>query len=188
MYIHVDYQVQLPWLEGGLWCLTQLSWQLVLLVKETGVPRKNHQPAASHWQTLSHNVVSSTPHLSGIRTHSINGDRHWLHGSYKSNMIATTTSPSLIRWCMWYLFITITLHLFIEHPDTDIFNIKSSFTKYLLFWGFFLEFKYRFYSYVSMIQKYNLKNKWIKSRDTNLEEQHTGSHPTLNSLIKEDKI
>jgi hypothetical protein len=23
--------------------------------------KENHQPVASHWQTLSHNVVSSTP-------------------------------------------------------------------------------------------------------------------------------
>jgi len=30
-------------------------------------------------QTLSHNVVSSTPRLSGIRTLNIGGDRHWLH-------------------------------------------------------------------------------------------------------------
>jgi hypothetical protein len=30
----------------------------VLLVEETGVPGENHRPAASHWQTLSHNVVS----------------------------------------------------------------------------------------------------------------------------------
>ena len=36
------------------------SWRSVLLVKETGVPGENHQPAASHSQTLSHNVVSST--------------------------------------------------------------------------------------------------------------------------------
>jgi hypothetical protein len=28
-------------------------------VEETG---KNHRPVASHWQTLSHNVVSSSPH------------------------------------------------------------------------------------------------------------------------------
>jgi len=28
------------------------------------------------WQTLSHNVVSSTPRLSGIWTHNFNGDRH----------------------------------------------------------------------------------------------------------------
>jgi len=26
----------------------------------TGVPWENYQPAASHWRTLSHNVVSST--------------------------------------------------------------------------------------------------------------------------------
>ena len=34
---------------------------------ETGVPWEYHRPATSHWQTLSHNVVSSTPLLSGIR-------------------------------------------------------------------------------------------------------------------------
>ena len=52
-----------------LWCLAPLStilesfisWRSVLLVKETGVHRENHRPTASHWQTLSHNVVSSTP-------------------------------------------------------------------------------------------------------------------------------
>ena len=33
----------------------------VLLVEETGVPGENHRPATSHSQTLSHNVVSSTP-------------------------------------------------------------------------------------------------------------------------------
>jgi hypothetical protein len=29
------------------------------LVEETEVPRVNHWPVASHWQTLSHNVVSA---------------------------------------------------------------------------------------------------------------------------------
>jgi hypothetical protein len=29
-------------------------------VEETGVRGENHQPFASHWQTISHNVVSST--------------------------------------------------------------------------------------------------------------------------------
>jgi hypothetical protein len=29
----------------------------------------------SHWQTLSHNVVSSTPLLSSIQTHNFSGDR-----------------------------------------------------------------------------------------------------------------
>jgi hypothetical protein len=41
-----------------------------LLVEETGVPReRNHQPAASHRQTPSHNVVHLA--LSGSRTHNI---------------------------------------------------------------------------------------------------------------------
>jgi hypothetical protein len=34
----------------------------VLLVEETRVPGENQWPVVSHWQTLSHNVVSSTPH------------------------------------------------------------------------------------------------------------------------------
>jgi hypothetical protein len=48
-------------------------------VEETRVPRENHWPVASHWQTLSHNVILSTPHLSGIWTHNVSGDKHWLH-------------------------------------------------------------------------------------------------------------
>jgi hypothetical protein len=42
-------------------------WGSVLLVEETGVPGENHQPVTSHWQTWSHNVVSSTPLLRGIQ-------------------------------------------------------------------------------------------------------------------------
>ena len=41
-------------------------WGSVLLMEETGVPWENHWPAASHWQTISHNVVLGTPHQSGI--------------------------------------------------------------------------------------------------------------------------
>ena len=40
--------------------ISVISWLSVLLVEETGLPGENHRPAASHWQTLSHNVVSST--------------------------------------------------------------------------------------------------------------------------------
>jgi len=56
---------------GWIWCLmvfnatfnnnSVISWWSVLLVEETAVPEENHQPVASHWQTLSHNVISSTP-------------------------------------------------------------------------------------------------------------------------------
>ena len=56
--------------------ISVILWQSVLLVEETVVPRKTHRPATSHKQTLSHNIVSSTPRLSGIRIHNISGDRN----------------------------------------------------------------------------------------------------------------
>ena len=56
--------------------ISVISWISVLLMEETGGPGENHQPAKSHCQTKSHNVVSSTPRLSGIRTHNVSGDRH----------------------------------------------------------------------------------------------------------------
>jgi hypothetical protein len=31
------------------------------LVEENGAPAENHRAVTSHWQTLSHNVVSRTP-------------------------------------------------------------------------------------------------------------------------------
>ena len=37
--------------------ISVISWQSVLLVDETGVPRENHRPVASHRQTLSQNVA-----------------------------------------------------------------------------------------------------------------------------------
>ena len=39
--------------------ISAILWRSVLLVEETRVPGVNHRPAASHWQTLSHNVVLS---------------------------------------------------------------------------------------------------------------------------------
>ena len=44
-------------------------------MEDTGIPGENHRPAAIHWQTLSNNVVSSTPRLGGIRTQNVSGDR-----------------------------------------------------------------------------------------------------------------
>ena len=51
-----------------LWCLMPFS--KIFLLYRSGqcywwrkpeYPEKNHRPAASQWQTLSHNVVSSRP-------------------------------------------------------------------------------------------------------------------------------
>jgi len=41
--------------------ISVISWRSVLLVEKTGIPWENHRPVTGHWQTLSHNVVSSTP-------------------------------------------------------------------------------------------------------------------------------
>jgi hypothetical protein len=41
--------------------ISVISWQSVLLMEETGGHGENHQPVASHWQTLSHNVVHLNP-------------------------------------------------------------------------------------------------------------------------------
>jgi hypothetical protein len=43
--------------------ISVMSWQLVVLVEETGVPGENHRSVASQWKTVSHNVVSGTPRL-----------------------------------------------------------------------------------------------------------------------------
>ena len=39
--------------------ISVISCWSVLLVEEFGLPGENHRPAVRHWQTLSHNVVSS---------------------------------------------------------------------------------------------------------------------------------
>jgi len=41
--------------------ISVISRRPILFVEETIVPGENHRPAGSHWQTLSHNVVLSTP-------------------------------------------------------------------------------------------------------------------------------
>ena len=54
--------------------ISVISWRSVLLIEKTGGPGENHQPVASHRQTLSHNGL----HLAQIeiRPHNISGDRH----------------------------------------------------------------------------------------------------------------
>jgi hypothetical protein len=53
-----------------------ISWRSVLLVEQPGVQGENHRPTANHRQAFSQNVASSTPLLSGIRTHNNSMHRH----------------------------------------------------------------------------------------------------------------
>ena len=67
----------------GLLCLTPLSTIFQLYRggqfcwwRKPEYTGENNRPVLSHRQILSHNVVSSTPRLSGIRTHNVIGNRH----------------------------------------------------------------------------------------------------------------
>ena len=73
--------------------ISAILWRTALMVEEIG---QNHWPVTSYWQTLSHNVVSSTHRLSRIRTHNIvrsdgTGHEIWLRISCKDNAILSLT-------------------------------------------------------------------------------------------------
>ena len=75
--------------------ISVILWWSILLMEETGIPRENNWPVASHWQTSSHNVASSTPGLKLTTLVVIDTD---YAGIYKSNYhtIMTTTTAHLI--------------------------------------------------------------------------------------------
>jgi hypothetical protein len=85
-----------------------ISWRLVFLVEETGLLGKQHRPVASHWQTLSHNVVSSSSrHEPGFEFTTLVVTGTDCTGSCKSNyhMITTTTAPKLHHRRCSHLFV-----------------------------------------------------------------------------------
>ena len=94
--------------------ISDISWRSVLLVEETGEPGANHRPATSHWQTLSHNVVSSTPRLSGIQTHNY-------------HTITTTTAPLIIGYLSYTNISCLINRIFIlyKHILFDFFKYVS---------------------------------------------------------------
>ena len=111
--------------------ISVILWRSVLLVEETGPPRKNHQSVASHWPTLPH-VILITPHLSGIQTH-VSGDSYWMHRYSQiclSEPLRITTSfvirpylflPSVFP-CIWPLY---------NNPLSNVTNYRVLWVKIL---------------------------------------------------------
>jgi hypothetical protein len=57
--------------------ISVIAWRSVLLVEETpGYPEKTTDLPQVTDKLPSHNVVSSTPRLSGVRTHNASDDMH----------------------------------------------------------------------------------------------------------------
>jgi hypothetical protein len=77
--------------------ISDISWLSVLLVEETGVPGENHRPVASHWQTLSHNVVSCTARMNWLRTHNVSGDT--------VSIYFLICLANLLIWLYMYLYV-----------------------------------------------------------------------------------
>ena len=73
--------------------ISVIWWWSVFLAEETGVPGENHRLVTSHWQTLSHNVVSSTPRLGGIRTRNVSQP----YFNYKCKIRIPWISKSVFR-------------------------------------------------------------------------------------------
>ena len=87
--------------------ISVISWRSVSLVKEMGVPGENHKPAASHWQTLSHNVVSSTPrHERGfvLTTLVVMGTDFTANCKFSYHTIMTTTFSYINNHCIIYIY------------------------------------------------------------------------------------
>jgi len=56
-----------------------ISWRSVFMVEETRIPGENNRPfTTSHWQILSHSVVSNTPRHLQDSFPNVSGHRHWL--------------------------------------------------------------------------------------------------------------
>ena len=116
------------WFNATFNNISVILWRSFLLLENTGVPWENHRPVASHWQTLSHNVVSSTPrHKQGSKLTTLVVIGTDCTGSCKSNYhtITVTTVPRVYMKFIDVLPAAIFFSLQILSKKTHIFQIKK---------------------------------------------------------------
>ena len=107
--------------------ISVISWRSIILVEETGAPGENRRPVASHWPTLSHNVVHFV--LIEIRTSVVLATD--CIGSCKSNyhMIMATTVPvdfSIMTLTWIWIWVTIViLHFLGQFIKRSINGLKN---------------------------------------------------------------
>ena len=93
-----------------------ISWRLILLVEETGLPGEYRRPVIGHWQILSHYVVSSTPcHL--IRSICFTND----HGSVPFVIITIRSFP--LSWLITGFVIGVTQR--VSHMEQELFTLPE---------------------------------------------------------------
>jgi hypothetical protein len=105
------------------------------LVEETGGPGENHRPVASHWQTLSHNVVHLA--LIEIRTHNRwmknildtrkgSGSGNWKHDTFSFGLLWTKCRLTLISRSLilpivekWVVICVFSNNMWNQHPKNE---------------------------------------------------------------------
>jgi hypothetical protein len=91
-----------------------------LLVEETRVPVENHWPVASPWQTLSHNVISST-HTCYYNLNTNCDWKVWIKFSdwiymYKKKRITRSVHQDMVDWIVWQWFSYVQSNLPMQSP------------------------------------------------------------------------